>query len=73
MGTLSALPYIPSCLQGTDATIPKKPIKILARKLVKRRNAAVVQYLVQWEGLDEDQASWEFADEFEHKYPIFEP
>jgi len=45
----------------------------LARKIVKRRNAEAVQYLVQWEGLNENQASWEFAYEIERKYPDFEP
>jgi len=30
----------------------------LVKKLVKRRNVEVVQYLVQWEGITEDQASW---------------
>ena len=40
---------------------------------MKRRNAAAVQYLVQWEGLSLEQASWEFADEFDLKYPDFEP
>jgi len=60
-------------LQGADIAAPKRPIKIPARKMEKRRNAAAVQYLVQWEGLNDDQASWEFADEIEHKYPDFEP
>ena len=73
VGTLPALPYIPPWLQGTDAALPIKPVKILARKLVRRRNVAAVQYLVQWEGLEEDHASWVFADEFERKYPSFEP
>ena len=73
VGTLPALPYIPSRMQGTNATVPKTPMKILATKMEKRKNVAAVQYLVQWEGLSEDQASWEFADEFERKYPGFEP
>ena len=55
-------------MQGTNTAVPILLIKILARKLVKRRNAAAVQYLVQWEGLSEDQASWEFAEDFERKY-----
>jgi len=41
--------------------------------MVKRENSVAVQYLVQWEGLSEDQASGEFADEFETKYPSFQP
>jgi len=73
VGTLPSLPYIPTWLQGTEAAVPRTPLKILARKLVKRKNAAAVQYLVQWAGFTEDQASWEFADDFERTYPTFEP
>ena len=72
-GTLPALPYIPAWLQGTNTAVVRTPIKVLARRVVKRRNAAAVQYLVQREGLNEDQASWEYAEEFEKKYPNFEP
>jgi len=73
VSTLSALPYIPDWLHGTTTTEVKIPLKILARRIVKRRNVVAVQYLVQWEGLTEDQASWEFVDEFESLYPQFEP
>jgi len=53
--------------------VGRLPIKILARRIVKRRNVVAIQYLVQWEGLTEEQASWEYAEEFEGKYPYFEP
>ena len=36
---------------------------------MKRKNVATAQYLVQWDGLTEDQANWEYAEEFEKKYP----
>jgi len=72
-GTLPALLYIPDWLHGTTTTEAKIPLKILARRIVKRRNATAVQYLVQWEGFTEDEVSWEFADEFERLYPQFEP
>lgn len=73
VGSLPAQPYIPSWLQGTNTTDSRVPIKVLARKIVKRRNAAAVQYLVQWDRLTEDQASWEYADVLEQKYPDFQP
>ena len=73
MGTLPGLPYIPTWLQGTNTVESKRRIKILARKIAKRRNAATVQYLVQWEELNEDQANRKFADEIECKYPDFKP
>jgi len=53
--------------------VARSPCKILARRIVKRKNAVAVQYLVQWEGLTADQASWEFAEDFEGKHPHFEP
>ena len=73
VGILPALPYIPTWLQSTNTTEAKLPIKVLARRIMKRRNVVAVQYLVQWDGLTEDQASWEYANEFENKYPNFEP
>jgi len=72
-GLLPTLPYIPEWLHGSTATAVKTPLKILARRIVKRRNAAAVQYLVQWTGYSEEQASWEFAEDFERLYPQFEP
>ena len=57
VGVLPALPYIPAWLHGTQATNTRVPVKIVARRVLKRHNAAVVQYLVQWEGLTEDQAT----------------
>ena len=66
VGTLPALPYIPTWLQGTNTAEARVPINVLARRIVKRRNVAAIQYLVQWDGLTEDQASWECADEFEN-------
>ena len=73
VGTLPALPYIPTWLQGTNTAEARVPINVLARRIVKRKNAAAVQYLVQWEGLTEEFSSWEYADEFERKYSNFEP
>ena len=73
MRTLRAQPFIPNWLQGTNTANSKVPIKVLARKMVKRRNAAIVQYLVQWDGLSEEQASWEYVDVLEQRYPNFQP
>jgi len=73
VGNLPSLPYIPAWLQGTATDVTRMPIKILARRMVKRKNAAAVQYLVQWDGFSKDQASWEYADEFDSKYPHFGP
>ena len=72
-GVLPKSPYIPPWLQDTPVDTPSVPEAILARRLVKRQNKAAVQYLVQWQGLNSDQATWEFADVFEAKYPDFQP
>jgi len=45
----------------------------LARRVVKRKNAVAAQYLVQWEGFAEEEATWEFAEVMEDKYPAFQP
>lgn len=72
-GHLPHHPYIPDWLQGSSTETPKLTEKILARRLVKRKNRATVQFLVQWQGLTPDQATWEFADSFTDKYPQFQP
>lgn len=73
VGTLPQQPYITGWLHESHSETHRVPYKVLARKMVRRKNLAVVQYLVQWKGLSEDQASWEFANEFEAKYPSFQP
>lgn len=35
------------------------PTKILARRMVKRNNAAVREILIQWEHLTTEEATWE--------------
>ena len=42
VGTLPTLPYIPTWLQGTNYAVPRRPIQILARKMVKTKNVAAV-------------------------------
>lgn len=71
VGTLPNEPHIPAWLQGSHSEIVKVPLKVLARRIVKRKNAAAIQYLVQWEGFAEEEATWEFAEELEAKYPAF--
>ena len=73
IGPLPSEPYIPAWLQGSHSAAFKVPHKVLARRIVKRKNAATVQYLVQWEGFSEEDATWEFAEEMEEKYPTFQP
>jgi len=71
VGELPEHPHIPEWLRGTRVDVVLKPHKILARKMVRRQNSVVVQYLVHWADQDESQATWGFADDFERKYPNF--
>lgn len=47
------------------------PMAILERKMVKRHNAAVAKWLIHWAGMSPADASWEFADEIEARFPWF--
>ncbi|KAJ8435481.1 hypothetical protein Cgig2_033220 [Carnegiea gigantea] len=44
---------------------------VLERRMVKKHNRAVVQYLMLWDGQPESEAAWEEADTMEEKYPAF--
>ena len=73
VGTLPNEPYIPAWIQGSHSEAVKVPLKVLARRVVKRKNAAAVQYLGQWKGFAEEDTTWEFAEEIKDKYPAFQP
>lgn len=46
-----------------------QPMKVLARHLVKRGNSPTTQVLVQWAHLPEQEATSEFLDKVQLKYP----
>ncbi|KAK9670007.1 hypothetical protein RND81_13G170200 [Saponaria officinalis] len=71
VGTLPVAIHIPVWLQGRSSEEQLKPRAILGRRTVRHQNAAQIQYLVQWEGFDEYEATWEPALVFEDKYPGF--
>ncbi|KAK9689598.1 hypothetical protein RND81_09G070400 [Saponaria officinalis] len=71
VGTLHVAVHIPPWLQGRSTEQRLQPVAILARRTVKRQNAAQVQYLVQWDGFSEAEATWEPAIAFEERYPDF--
>ncbi|XP_074302603.1 uncharacterized protein LOC141634278 isoform X2 [Silene latifolia] len=70
-GTLPIAIHIPKWLQGRPADQILQPAAILDRRTVKFQNGAQVQYLIQWEGFAEFEATWEPALAFEAKYPDF--
>lgn len=49
----------------------RKPIAILYRQLVKRFGRAGVKVLVQWSNSSPDEASWEFYNNLQKKFPNF--
>lgn len=48
-----------------------EPIAILDRRLVKRRNEPIVQLLVRWSNLSDEEARWEDADTIRVQFPEF--
>ncbi|KAG5544787.1 hypothetical protein RHGRI_017285 [Rhododendron griersonianum] len=46
---------------------------VLERRMVKRGNKAVVQWLVQWMNSIPEGATWVDHSEIEAKYPHFQP
>ncbi|XP_074296891.1 uncharacterized protein LOC141627551 [Silene latifolia] len=71
-GALPNKPHIPHWLKGRSIDQVLIPHAILARRVVKHQNMAKVQYLIQWEGIPEDDSTWEFAEKFKLKYPTFD-
>lgn len=49
------------------------PVKILQKRMIKRNNAAVGQWLIQWAHLPVEEATWELAEEIMKKYPQLQP
>lgn len=45
------------------------PVAVLAKRMVKKNNAAVGEWLIQWAHLPESEATWEDATEIMKKYP----
>ncbi|VFQ74021.1 unnamed protein product [Cuscuta campestris] len=70
-GTLPTAVHIPAWFQGQHASKHPTPAAILDRRIQKVQNKAQVQYLVQWEGYSDLEATWEPAAEFQARYPTF--
>lgn len=49
----------------------RKPIAILDRQLVKRLGKEGAKVLVQWSDSSPDEATWEFYDTLQKKFPEF--
>lgn len=52
-----------------DGKLILQPVKVLARWLVKKDNAPAIQLLVQWAHLPEQEATWEFLQDNQARFP----
>lgn len=68
-GNLAIATHIPHWFHGQDVGTVLRPQVLLDRRVVKVHSQAQVQYVVQWEGASESDASWEVAD-FETNFLI---
>ncbi|KAJ3687784.1 hypothetical protein LUZ61_016948 [Rhynchospora tenuis] len=56
---------------GPDGELRIEPQKLLARRVIKRRNEPVSQWLVQWVNRPEEAATWEDFEYLNQNYPNF--
>ena len=68
-GPIPSTANVPVWFNEVDNAV--QPKAVLEKRIVKVKNAAQVQYLVQWEGLNDYEATWEVAEAFVQKYPNF--
>ncbi|KAL5759632.1 hypothetical protein ACOSQ2_018470 [Xanthoceras sorbifolium] len=58
---------------GPNGQILAQPVAVLERKMVKKHNKAVVQYLIQWSTTSPEDATWEDAEMIHKSFPSFDP
>lgn len=56
-----------------EGALQIEPMAVLERRMVKRNNRAVVQWLVQWSRSFPEDATWMDYDELVSKFPNFQP
>lgn len=56
----------------TDGLVHWMPAQILNRGLIKRKNKPVTRWLIQWEGLPAEDATWEDASDILTRFPSFQ-
>lgn len=58
-------------LTNADGTLKTEPTLVLHVRQIPRNNVTVVQWLVQWENLSPEEATWEDADFLKEVFPAF--
>uniref|UniRef100_A0A8R7TIU8 Chromo domain-containing protein n=1 Tax=Triticum urartu TaxID=4572 RepID=A0A8R7TIU8_TRIUA len=66
-----AIPCADLPLVGPDGRVCTEPSLVLETRQIPRNNLPVVQWLVQWENLPPEDASWEDADFIKKTFPAF--
>lgn len=59
--------------QADSVDCPTEPESIIDKRIVKRHNQAVVQWLIKWKNRLAEDATWEFAEKIEEQFPNFDP
>ncbi|KAI3516689.1 hypothetical protein L1887_15648 [Cichorium endivia] len=72
VGKLPIAAHIPPWFQNNNVENKVQPAAILGKRTVKFQNALQMQYLVQWSGFPECEATWESIDFLEAQYPGIE-
>jgi len=70
---LGSPPAAPGVVPDIDdlGLLAAEPIAILARRLGKKGNRAVVYLLIQWSNRPKEEATWELYSDIEAKFPQF--
>ena len=62
-------PMLP--MVNADGTIKTGPVVVLQVRQIPRNNLPVVQWLIQWQNLSEEEATWEDANFIKYSSPEF--
>jgi len=70
---LGSLPTAPGVVPDIDelGLLAAEPVAVLARRLGKKGNRAVVYLLIQWSNRPKEEATWELYSDIEAKFPHF--
>ena len=66
---VTPIPTLPPV--SDEGMLQMEPVAVLERRMVKRNNKAVVQWLVQWSRTFPEDATWMDYEEFHSKFPYF--
>ena len=68
---VTPIPTLPPI--SDEGMLQMEPVAVLERRMVKRNNKAVVQWLVQWSRTFPEDATLMDYEEFHSKFPDFQP